>query len=269
MTRSIAGARDDVIEGQRSGAAAIRVTSASSAETFSAFRIETSSRSGETGFTTKSKAPLRMAVDDRVDAALGGLHDHRNGDSRSASASSTPMPFISGIIRSRRITNKVSRKPVNESLRIESNRSKSVKRKTQCVWNSGQQMSATASAGSAAGLGELPEWNLADLYSSMDAPELARDLEKASADAVAFEARWKGTLAIEAGRGGRRQARRGDAHLRGAGRAGGPRHFLRRARLCRQHDRSPSGEALWRHAGKDDGCQRASSVLRARAELDR
>ncbi|MRX35758.1 M3 family oligoendopeptidase [Aminobacter sp. MDW-2] len=69
-------------------------------------------------------------------------------------------------------------------------------------WNSRQQMSATASAGSAAGLGELPEWNLADLYSSMDAPELARDLEKASADAVAFEARWKGTLAIEAGRGG-------------------------------------------------------------------
>jgi len=69
-------------------------------------------------------------------------------------------------------------------------------------WNSGQQMSATASAGSAAGLGELPEWNLADLYSSMDAPELARDLEKASADAVAFETRWKGTLAIEAGRGG-------------------------------------------------------------------
>ncbi|GAA2829169.1 oligoendopeptidase F [Aminobacter aminovorans] len=69
-------------------------------------------------------------------------------------------------------------------------------------WNSGQQMSATASAGSAAGLGDLPEWNLADLYSSMDAPELARDLDKASADAVAFEARWKGTLAIEAGRGG-------------------------------------------------------------------
>ncbi len=68
-------------------------------------------------------------------------------------------------------------------------------------WNSGQQMSATASAGSAAGLGDLPEWDLADLYSGMDAPELARDLEKASNDAVAFEARWKGTLAIEAGRG--------------------------------------------------------------------
>ncbi|WP_395450272.1 M3 family oligoendopeptidase [Aminobacter sp. UC22_36] len=68
-------------------------------------------------------------------------------------------------------------------------------------WNSGQQMSATASAGSAAGLGELPEWDLGDLYSGMDAPELARDLDKASADAVAFEARWKGTLAIEAARG--------------------------------------------------------------------
>ncbi|MCX8569785.1 MULTISPECIES: M3 family oligoendopeptidase [Hyphomicrobiales] len=68
-------------------------------------------------------------------------------------------------------------------------------------WNSGQEMQATAAAGAAAGLGDLPEWDLADLYAGMDAPELARDLEKASADAVAFEARWKGTLAVEAGRG--------------------------------------------------------------------
>jgi oligoendopeptidase F len=77
----------------------------------------------------------------------------------------------------------------------------SSKKEDAMRWNSGQQMSATASAGSAAGLGDLPEWDLADLYSGMDAPELARDLEKASNDAVAFEARWKGTLAIEAGRG--------------------------------------------------------------------
>jgi oligoendopeptidase F len=27
-------------------------------------------------------------------------------------------------------------------------------------------------------LGRLPEWNLADLYSSMDAPEVKRDLER-------------------------------------------------------------------------------------------
>ncbi|MCA0279317.1 MAG: M3 family oligoendopeptidase, partial [Proteobacteria bacterium] len=68
-------------------------------------------------------------------------------------------------------------------------------------WNSGQEMQATAAAGAAAGLGDLPEWDLADLYAGMDAPELARDLDKASVDAVAFEARWKGTLAVEAGRG--------------------------------------------------------------------
>ena len=49
--------------------------------------------------------------------------------------------------------------------------------------------------------GNLPEWNLADLYPGMDAPELKRDIDKASADAVAFESRWKGTLAAEAARG--------------------------------------------------------------------
>ena len=30
-----------------------------------------------------------------------------------------------------------------------------------------------------ASLGDLPEWNLADLYSAMDAPELAADIERA------------------------------------------------------------------------------------------
>src|SRR5882672_1065526 len=53
----------------------------------------------------------------------------------------------------------------------------------------------------ASALGELPEWNLADLYPAMDAPELARDLEQAAADAVAFESRWKGKLADEAAKG--------------------------------------------------------------------
>ncbi|WP_439605266.1 M3 family oligoendopeptidase, partial [Shinella sp.] len=52
-----------------------------------------------------------------------------------------------------------------------------------------------------AGLGLLPEWNLTDLYPSMDGPELAGDLARATADAHAFEARWKGTLAAEAAKG--------------------------------------------------------------------
>ena len=62
-------------------------------------------------------------------------------------------------------------------------------------------LAATAAGRGAAELGNLPEWNLADLYSGMDAPELKRDLAKADADAIAFETRWKGTLSAEAGRG--------------------------------------------------------------------
>ncbi|MEP4107252.1 MAG: M3 family oligoendopeptidase [Nitratireductor sp.] len=47
-------------------------------------------------------------------------------------------------------------------------------------------------------LGDLPEWNLADLYPAMDSRELARDLERAKADAQAFETDWRGKLAAEA-----------------------------------------------------------------------
>jgi oligoendopeptidase F len=43
--------------------------------------------------------------------------------------------------------------------------------------------------------GKLPEWNLADLYSGIDAPEIARDLEKMDAECVAFEADHKGKIA--------------------------------------------------------------------------
>ncbi|RVD45425.1 oligoendopeptidase F, partial [Mesorhizobium sp. M8A.F.Ca.ET.023.02.2.1] len=64
-----------------------------------------------------------------------------------------------------------------------------------------RRIAAPASGQGAAGLGDLPEWNLADLYAGMEAPELKRDIAEAAADAIAFEARWKGTLAAEAGRG--------------------------------------------------------------------
>ena len=71
---------------------------------------------------------------------------------------------------------------------------------------SGQMRHATADAASRGAhkpldLGVLPEWNLADLYPSMDAPELAADLERASQEALAFEKTWKGRLAEEAGKG--------------------------------------------------------------------
>ncbi len=44
-------------------------------------------------------------------------------------------------------------------------------------------------------LGALPEWNLADLYPAMDAPEVRRDLERADTYSVAFEEEFKGKLA--------------------------------------------------------------------------
>src|ERR1700730_8646339 len=43
--------------------------------------------------------------------------------------------------------------------------------------------------------GKLPEWNLADLYAGIDAPEVARDLAKMDSDCVAFETDYKGRLA--------------------------------------------------------------------------
>jgi oligoendopeptidase F len=42
---------------------------------------------------------------------------------------------------------------------------------------------------------KLPEWNLADLYSGIDAPEVTRDLAKMDAECVAFETDHKGKLA--------------------------------------------------------------------------
>lgn len=62
---------------------------------------------------------------------------------------------------------------------------------------------ATAASGKpkTGGLGDLPEWNLADLYPGMDAPELKSDLERTAAESLAFEARWKGRLAEEAAKG--------------------------------------------------------------------
>ncbi len=45
-----------------------------------------------------------------------------------------------------------------------------------------------------AALGELPEWNLDDLYRGINDPVLADDLARADKDAVSFEERYKGKL---------------------------------------------------------------------------
>ena len=68
------------------------------------------------------------------------------------------------------------------------------------------QPAAPANAASAAdkqaALGHLPEWDLTDLYPSMDSPALEADLARAATQAQAFEARWKGRLEEAAGKTG-------------------------------------------------------------------
>ncbi|MPZ56588.1 MAG: M3 family oligoendopeptidase [Rhizobiales bacterium] len=51
-----------------------------------------------------------------------------------------------------------------------------------------------AKAKTPADLEALPEWNLADLYRSLDAPEIQHDLERADVDSRGFEADFKGRL---------------------------------------------------------------------------
>ena len=84
-----------------------------------------------------------------------------------------------------------------------------------------------AAKSSAKALGSLPEWNLADLYPALDAPEVKRDLEKGEAECVAFEKAYKGKLAeLAAGAGGGPRARRGGQALRGDRRSARPADVL-------------------------------------------
>ena len=53
---------------------------------------------------------------------------------------------------------------------------------------------APAEAATATDFGNLPGWNLTDLYPSQGSAELQADMKKAEADSLAFEARWKGKL---------------------------------------------------------------------------
>lgn len=84
--------------------------------------------------------------------------------------------------------------------------SKAALRKEAAMRKTGAQCKPSAggpAAKTAAGkTGKLPEWNLADLYSGIDAPEVGRDLQKMDADCVAFETDYKGKLAENTAREG-------------------------------------------------------------------
>jgi oligoendopeptidase F len=58
----------------------------------------------------------------------------------------------------------------------------------------------TASAG-VTDLGQMPEWNLADLYAAPDAPEIARDIAVASTEAARIKAAYQGKLVAMAADG--------------------------------------------------------------------
>ncbi|MDI1263571.1 MAG: oligoendopeptidase F, partial [bacterium] len=61
-------------------------------------------------------------------------------------------------------------------------------------------VAASKAAAARSKAGKLPEWNLADLYSGIDAPEVARDLKEMDVKCVAFETDYKGKLAEGVGR---------------------------------------------------------------------
>ncbi|MDV2983364.1 UNVERIFIED_CONTAM: M3 family oligoendopeptidase [Methylobacteriaceae bacterium AG10] len=62
-----------------------------------------------------------------------------------------------------------------------------------------EELAAVRSAVQAADLGVLPEWDLTDLYPSMDAPAFRDDLERAEAESRAFAERYAGRIAEIAG----------------------------------------------------------------------
>lgn len=57
------------------------------------------------------------------------------------------------------------------------------------------KLKTTVAAKTASKAGKLPEWNLADLYAGIDAPEVGHDLARMDAECAAFEADYKGKLA--------------------------------------------------------------------------
>src|SRR3954454_23245070 len=61
-------------------------------------------------------------------------------------------------------------------------------------WMSARYDIAEAGAAADKKLGDLPEWDLADLYPGRDSPELRRDLEALAADAASFRERYETRL---------------------------------------------------------------------------
>lgn len=94
--------------------------------------------------------------------------------------------------RSKSALTKSASKPASSKPAL---RKPSTKKSAAKVKPSKPSLAKPSLAKTASKTGKLPEWNLADLYSGIDAPEVARDLEMMDADCVAFETDYKGKLA--------------------------------------------------------------------------
>ena len=92
--------------------------------------------------------------------------------------------------------NSRSKFALSKSALSKSAQSKSALRKPAASKSQVKPKAARKKADKSAGkIGQLPEWNLADLYSGIDAPEVGRDLEKMDSECVGFETDYKGKLA--------------------------------------------------------------------------
>ena len=79
-------------------------------------------------------------------------------------------------------------------------RSRTLARKPKTVEPKSRKVSRQGSGTAVRGIGQLPEWNLADLYPGLDSPEIKRDLDRADSYSTAFEEAFKGKLAEIAAR---------------------------------------------------------------------
>ena len=91
--------------------------------------------------------------------------------------------------------------------------------------------------------GDLPRWNLDDLYPGRDSEELKADFERVATECTAFEGRWKGKIEAAS-----KDGRLGEA-------------IAEYETLQEVMGRSGERQVLRRHAGEDDGCEHPPAVL--------
>ena len=124
----------------------------------------------------------------------------------------------------------------------------------------------TPQPAAATDLGQMPEWNLADLYAAPDAPEVARDSPPPPPRPPASRPPTRASSSRIGGR--RRENRRSRDRLREAVRPDGPARLLCRPALCRRPGRPGAREILRRHLREADRDLVRPDLLRAGAEPD-